>query len=167
VDLFEYKGEGEYEFDIDAVIDQLHSYVYSVNTSNRYRTMEKPIEGVFGMATYGLLKDYFTFLMDHPRSWDRRHLYTLWEHKKCMLSRLEYLEEIGRLRIKEGITKEYKVVEGKAKCAHLLMLKLRALYEIRRKRDRGGIEKIILMIDEIADAEKRILGKVLRALQYK
>ena len=127
IDLFEYNEDGVYEFDIDAVIDQLRAYVHSENSSIYYRTLRKPVEGVFGMATYKLLRDYFTHLfVPSIRLWDRRHLFTLWEHKRCMLNRLAYLEERGYLRPSDQFHQAYKEVEQKAHQIHLMMLKLRA-----------------------------------------
>ena len=164
IDLFEYNEDGIYEFDIDAVIDQLRAYIHSENPSIHYRMLRKPVEGVFGMATYKLLRDYFTHLFVHPRLWDRRHLFTLWEHKRCMLNRLAYLEEQGYLRPSDQFHQAYKEVEQKAHQVHLMMLKLRALVEVKRAWDMDRILKIITLLDDISQREERILKDVLKAL---
>ncbi|MCY3680530.1 MAG: hypothetical protein OXH16_03985, partial [Gemmatimonadetes bacterium] len=58
----------------------------------------------------------------------------------------------------------YKEVEHKAHQVHLMMLKLRALVEVKRTWNVDRILKIITSLDDIAQKEERILKDVLKAL---
>ena len=81
-----------------------------------------------------------------------------------MLNRLAYLEECGYLRRSDQFYQAYKEVEHKAHQVHLMMLKLRALVEIKRTWDMDRILKIITLLDDISQREERILMDVLKAL---
>ena len=81
-----------------------------------------------------------------------------------MLDRLSYLEEHGYLRPSDQFHQAYKEVEHKAHQVHLMMLKLRALGEIKRAWDIDRILKIITLLDDISQREERILKNVLKAL---
>ena len=81
-----------------------------------------------------------------------------------MLNRLAYMEEYGYLRPSDQFHQAYKEVEQKANQIHLMMLKLRALVEVKRAWDTGRILKIITWLDDISQREERILKDVLKAL---
>ena len=81
-----------------------------------------------------------------------------------MLDRLSYLEKHGYLRPSEQFHQAYKEVEHKAHQIHLMMLKLRALGEVKKVWDMDRILKIITLLDDISQREERILKNVLKAL---
>ncbi len=81
-----------------------------------------------------------------------------------MLDRLAYLEEHGYLRPSDQFHQAYKEVEQKAHQIHLMMLKLRALLEVKKVWDIDRILKIITLLDDISHREERILKNVLKAL---
>lgn len=164
VELFEYNQEGSYEFDIDAVVDQLRAYLDSVNSSGHYRMLRSPIEGVFGMATYELLRAYLIYLCDHPMSWDRRHLFTLWEHKRCMLNRLSYLAAHGYLRPSAPFHGAYREVEQRAYQLLMMLLKVRVRLKTKRVWDVRRIDQIVTLMDDLSQKEACILRAVLKAL---
>ena len=59
-----------------------------------------------------------------------------------MLDRLAYLEEHGYLRPPDEFHQAYKEIEHKAHQIHLMMLKLRALLEVKKAWDIDRILKI-------------------------
>ncbi|MCY3872510.1 MAG: hypothetical protein OXG87_23435, partial [Gemmatimonadetes bacterium] len=75
-----------------------------------------------------------------------------------------YLEERGYLRPSDQFHQAYKEVEHKAHQIHLMMLKLRALGEIKKAWEVDRILKIITSLDDISQREERILKNVLKAL---
>ena len=68
------------------------------------------------------------------------------------------------MRPSDQFPQAYKVVEQKAHQIHLMMLKLRALGEIKRTWDMDRILKIVTSLDDISQREERILKDVLKAL---
>ena len=68
------------------------------------------------------------------------------------------------MRPSDQFHQAYKVVEQKAHQIHLMMLKLRALGEIKRTWDMDRILKIVTSLDDISQREERILKDVLKAL---
>ena len=68
------------------------------------------------------------------------------------------------MRPSDQFPQAYKEVEQKAHQVHLMMLKLRALLEVKRAWDVDRILKIINLLDDISQREERILKDVLQVL---
>ena len=89
IGLLKYENNRHYEFDLYLVSEQLRDYIESNNTSKKFRMLDAPEDGIYGMETYRYLTHC---LLKQKNNCDFRLLHILWEHKKCMLNRLRYME---------------------------------------------------------------------------
>lgn len=146
-------------FDILNVLDGLEDYVFSRNTSERFRLLSAPIDGVFGLATYRCLIDACAQLFYHPHWYDIRPLHILWEHKVCMLQRIRYLEQEGHLDGTDGFGNVYATIEKRARMIRMMMLKLRV------SRDVSILKRIVQSLEQLAQEEGQILTCLLETLR--
>jgi hypothetical protein len=91
----EFSYEPSYKFDIINIINLLEDYLFSADTCERLRIIKNPKEGfTYGISVYKELIRYFQFVIENKIGLgDVKPLHLLWEHKKCMVSRIEYLIE--------------------------------------------------------------------------
>lgn len=81
-----------YNFDIENVKTLLHDYLFSINSSERFRPIGTINNFTYGISVYNeLIKYYQGIIQDDNKECDFRHFSVLYEHKKTMLSRLQYL----------------------------------------------------------------------------
>ena len=146
-------------FDVQNVLDGLEDYVLSRNTSERFRLLGTPIDGAFGLATYRCLIEACAQLFQHPHWYDIRPLHILWEHKVCMLARIQFLEREGFLDWADGFANAYTVIEKCARTIRMMMLKLRV------SRDVAILERIVQLLEQLAQDEGRLLTCLLETLR--
>lgn len=157
--LFHRDATSLYAFDLQAVIEGLEDYVFSQNTSARFRMLSAPIEGVFGLETYRCLIEACSQLFAHPHWFDIRPLHILCEHKSCMLRRIRYLEVQGSLNATDGFGDLYGAIETEARTLRMMMLKLRTSGE------EDILRRIIHRLEKLVLDEGRILMCLLETLR--
>jgi hypothetical protein len=89
--LLKPKETSDYAFDFHWMLDSLRDYADSRNTSGRFRGYANSADDHYGIVVYDKLKHFYERIPDETRSLDVRPLHLLWEHKKCMLARLDFL----------------------------------------------------------------------------
>lgn len=151
-----------YDFDVIHVKELLIDYLFSKNTSERFRGYFNPTEDFyFGMKVYENLK--LLYGADrYMTEAEIRPLHLLWEHKKCMLSRIDFMINQGFLK-DSTIYDEYKEVE-------LLMLKCRNVFlKYRLSQEKNGflskIPKIGILLDKVIDKESKAINRLLSEIQ--
>jgi len=86
------KSNNHFEIDFKLIKELCEDYLYSRNTSRRYRIYEKPTSDVtYGLNVYKDVENYLSALEKGDRGIDFRLLRVLWEHKRCMCQRLKYM----------------------------------------------------------------------------
>ncbi|WP_152392715.1 hypothetical protein [Paenibacillus guangzhouensis] len=160
--FYKYEPHSPYPFDKTAVIDQLQDYLHGETHLNRINY--NPDEGeAFGIKVYDYMQMYYD-AVEHGDTRlrsrnDVRHLHVLWEHKKMMSERIEYLVEQGLISYDEELVKGYKDLTQRA-------LKLRDQYirhEIRE--DREIFARLRLRFDQFRDEEPVLLQKLITLLE--
>lgn len=157
--LFGYRSEIEFDFDLILLIEQLRDYLYSENTSEKYRLIVEPVSGLFGLETYQYLQSYMRSLITQNSSIDIRLLYVLWEHKKCMLWRIKYLEDHGYLKKADGFYSNYSMIEKKARIIRMMALKH------SKTRENKIIKQISDYLNKLKKEEKTLLTRMYHLLQ--
>lgn len=149
-----------YHFDKKSVINQLREYMNGETHLNRINRNFN--EEAFGIKIYEYLQMYYEAVeYKDPRLCDRndvRHLHVLWEHKKMMSERIEYLIDEGIIPYDKELVEGYKDITKKA-------MKLRDQYirhEIRE--DREMFERIRLRLDQFQHDEPILLHKLISLL---
>ncbi len=157
--LFKYVQQAEYDFDIHLVREHLEDFLFAKNTSQRFRMLANPTDGAYGLATYEYLKHYINSFLFPPFSFDIRPAHILWEHKKCMAYRLNYMEAQGYLKSEDGFSIQYDEVARKIGVLRMMLLKF------RKTRSPALIHRVCLHLDAIAEVEKRLLQNLLDKLE--
>ena len=98
--------------------------------------------------------------------WDSLNLTRLlWEHKRCMLERIKYMELHKYLDASRRYSEEYALIEATASKIRLDVLRS---FRRRKRSDRSRQEtsgkKVVGWMWEIAESENRILRWVLDGL---
>lgn len=150
--FLQYNQSAEYEMDLCLIQELLEDYLYSRNSSMRYRRYSAPIEDSrFGMDVYEGIREYFKLLLDGEIGNDRKVLFLFWEHKMCMSKRFYFLSGVYKAHNFQDVYERYKQVEIQANIVLSLSLK----YEIT------GNKKIILKVIEIIDIIEKVENEIL------
>lgn len=158
--LFRYNDAVKYRFDRQAVIELTEDYLNSSNTDARYRYYHNPTnEKVFGIKIYDSLINYYQLLTAGQVEYDVRIPFLLWEHKKCMKDRLDYLIKVENYQNLDDCYEAYKKLETEAKTLLSIML----VYKY--KKNSSYLSKIIAILQQIRAEEIEILKKMLTELR--
>ena len=157
--LFTYDPHAQYDFDIHLVREQLDDFLYARNTSERFRMLLNPYDGAYGLATYPCLKSYIGSFLHPPFSFDIRPAHILWEHKKCMVDRLKYLEDQGYLKSEYGFSVQYDELARKTGILRMMLLKFKIT------RSAVLIHRVFSNLDDIAKVEQGLLQNLIKKLE--
>lgn len=148
----------EYEFDIVNVKNLINDYVNSENTSIRNRMFGVPSSNtIYGLNIIKYIKIDFENPIENVTFYDIRPLHIMWEHKKCMTSRIRYLLEKKQIN-DNSIYENYKEIEKKI----LLLRNFQIKFKVTN--NENFIKKIINSLDEIYNKEAEILVKLLNSI---
>lgn len=112
--------------------ESLHDYINSVNTVRKYKflinypmknELLRYIDGVFGIAIYKELIAYLKRYAESKRNVDFRIFHALWEHKKIMVSRIEYLERTQKFEGDPSILNAFRNIEKTANLMRSIITK--------------------------------------------
>ncbi len=160
--LYKYMEGERYDFDLEPVIEQLKDYLYSKDTSARFRMLANPIDVpvMWGMKVYEYLIKSCESLINSPNAVDFPviPLRIVWEHKKSMLARIRYMEDCGYLKPSHPFSKNYAVVEKEVNSMRLIMLRWMST------RRASSLKKIVEMLRETAEAEYQVLESMVDTL---
>ena len=157
IGLLKYENNRHYKFDINLVSEQLRDYIESSNTSERFRMLDMPEDDIYGMKIYRCLIHY---LLEKKDKYDIRLLHILWEHKKCMLNRLIYMENEGYLDPREKLSTTYTKIEKEIGNLRLVMLRIKLGYK-KENEIYTSIKYVTTKLEELSYEEKNILEIVL------
>ena len=176
------KENVKYEFDLHRTYDWLLDYLYSRDSTHKdillemkepddlysrdsankeglLKIKEKNDMAVWGLDSYKKMKTYFKNILETGAYVDLKILHTLWEHKKAMQMRLEYMNQNKFIYGAENLIDLYNpVVEKSLKIKNLLVK-----YNITN--DKRIIKSILEEIYFIEYQEQIILKKTLIKIQ--
>lgn len=152
--LYKFNKAGSYRLDVAFIKESLEEYVAASNVSLRNRGTADPLEAAFGTDVYSALIRNIPALV---RRRDIRPIHILWEHKKTMGLRIDYLCEQGLLPL--DFTGSFRPIEEQAFALRHLLMK----YALTG--DDAVLEQGINEVTRIMESEKRILGTVAEALE--
>lgn len=157
INLFAWNPDADFGFDIHLMAETLEDYLFSRNTSERFRMIAPPIDGLFGIETSQAL--IARLESEHPGRFDIRPVHIFWEHKKCMLDRIRYLETHGHIDPSDGFSSSYMQIENSARIARMIMLKLRAFPNA------SLLARLMIRLERLARCEANLLGCLLENLR--
>ncbi|MBP1999954.1 hypothetical protein J2Z69_000973 [Paenibacillus shirakamiensis] len=160
--LYKYEMHSPYPFDKKATIDQLRDYLNEETHLNRIN-YNFDDEEVFGLKVYDYLQMYFDAVKNKDSRLgvrnDMRHLHVLWEHKRVMSERIEYLVGEGIIPYDEELVEGCKNITTRAR-------KLRDQYirhEIRE--DQTMFEQLKLRFEQFQTEEPALLRRLITLLE--
>ena len=149
----------EYKFNVELVSEMLKDYIYSNNTLDSLRLILRfdynSESRAFGINAIGRLE----FEPNEGSDFiDPRSTYCLWEHKKCMVDRIRFLETAGYLDQSASFAFKYAEIEGLAKTLSLLAIKFNL-------QNRGSIlQRMRKLKKELIEREGILATKILESL---
>ncbi|WP_251571593.1 BtrH N-terminal domain-containing protein [Paenibacillus sp. MER TA 81-3] len=153
--LYKFNKAGSYRLDAAFIKQSMEEYIAACNVSLRNRGTTDPLEAAFGVEVYSALICNIPVLV---RKRDIRPIHILWEHKKTMGLRINYLCEQGLLP--PAFAGCFQPIEEQAfALRHLLM-------KFAMTGDDAILEQGINEVTCIMESEKRILGTVAEALEH-
>ena len=148
-----------YEISLKLILDQLDRYIHSKPAINSDLLVAKE-EYCYGYSVYDFLRQEpnATRLMK-----DIRISHLVYEHKKCMLERVEYLVAKELLEYEEvkEILSELEKEAKKALCLRELVL----YYQNGKKG--MGTQRVFRLLDNIANSEKEIYLRLIELIKGK
>ncbi|QUL57080.1 hypothetical protein KDC22_11745 [Paenibacillus tritici] len=95
IELWKYKPDSSYAFDIINVRNQILEYVNCTNSSEKYRQQEPPHPfRTFGLNVFNIILDHLQYVQSQGKNRiDVRPFYLLYIRYKLMCERLRYMEE--------------------------------------------------------------------------
>ena len=158
--LYRYVPEASFTLDPTVVAEWIGDYVEGRESARRFRSLATPKEeGRWGLQVYEYLDESLRHVMDGGSADLTIPLRVMWEHKKLMLARIEYLGERGIIDGSRCHAREYGEVEQRMGKARLLYLKWEG-----QRRD-GQLERVRRLLAEVAEAERGVLTRLLEHME--
>ncbi|MNW38551.1 hypothetical protein D3C74_156190 [compost metagenome] len=135
--------EQKYIFDLEKILIELDDYLNSYKTVKRYSNpheqwMLHASDMGFGLEVYDII---ITYLKEVNKPSDRRPLFVLFEHKKMMLMRINFLQQ--KYKMSYELVNQYAEIMKEARIINSLYIKLIITGELTI-RDRI-IQKLLFM----------------------
>lgn len=167
--LFKKRDDFLFELDIKYFRDMIHDYIKSQNTASRLGITQRETikDRIFGLETYNSLIRHFQnnqarYGKDNMLLYrSSRSLHVLWEHKKIMLSRLEYLNQHHFIENFDFLYRLYQKLENEV----LVLRNLHLQFSI--KEDKRLLDQLMNSLLEIKDLESEGLEALLESLERK
>lgn len=148
------------DFKLHWVMEQLDEYLHSKPSSERlspFELRESDPPRIFGMKIYDELQRQIRLELqtDNRRMIDHRPYYVLWEHKKVMNRRLEYMTEHGNFQFSSFVHEGYKEIEALA--LTIRNMKFKYLMTSADK----FLEQIDTRLEELKGLERNVIANML------
>ncbi|MEK5415724.1 hypothetical protein [Paenibacillus sp. FSL L8-0708] len=148
------------EFDLMRVVDSIYGYWKSSSPEQRSSNWSSAFDGcVKGIESYEVVKEYLNLLSKGEVKYDIRPFHSLWEHKKIMIMRLEYMQRNGLLKTDHTILNSYKNIEQMSLILRNLILK----YNLTQ--DHSILTRMSSEVDKIVFDEHKIIPAILNNIQ--
>ena len=149
------------QFDVELVVEQLEDYLLARDPSGRVRLLDTGYYGQesAGCQVYESIIRRLEHSMANPGYFDLLSMHVLWEHKKCMLARIGYLEQLGYLEARQGLYGRFERVQEQAGILRMMMLKSSLSGEV------SPIQRMVPRVVAMAREERRVLEEVLGTLK--
>jgi hypothetical protein len=163
--LYKFKSEKNVRFDLARVKWLLQHYLNSTNAmefSNHQFKIVKPANFSFGISTYDHLvrdlKSYTEINTMNIRPIDVRSYHVLYDHKKTMKARLEFMTNNGYMEPNNEHIEQYDKI-----CTDsLVMRNLVVKYQVTQ--DIKIISKLITRLEQLKEHETKVLRKLIEEL---
>ncbi|KAA9008675.1 amino acid adenylation domain-containing protein [Paenibacillus spiritus] len=151
-----------HSYRLDQLLDQLHDYLHSVNTARKRKIDEYLYclsDNVFGRDTYAYILDHLKHVREQEGVPDYRAFHTLYEHKKGLSERIQYLAglypELPQLK---PMAEQFEKLTQSFNLARLSALRYLVIKDI------GLVDSMIALVSRGQEEEGVILTELYRLL---
>lgn len=150
------KRDESYNFNLALVFESIKDYLLSKNPEERLSFLGSPGKDyAYGKEIYDYLNIYFEELMGKKVFYDIRNLHILWEHKKCMVQRLKFMETKGFIQADRCYSDKYEKIEAEVLKSRNMMVK----YSLNG--DAGLLKRIAAILNHVAKCEEELLYEIM------
>ncbi|OPH47993.1 hypothetical protein BC351_39075 [Paenibacillus ferrarius] len=158
--FFKFNHDYEYSLDLTLIKNQLRDYVESKTSEN---TINRNTDNdAYGLETYDYLQLYFEACSrKDPNLFNRqdvRQLHILYEHKKIMVDRINYLTEKGCMSRAEKIRDGYKALIDQS------FLLRHSIMKARSKKEEYPYAQMFNQFDSMKNQEQQLLEALIDLL---
>ncbi|MGG4551419.1 hypothetical protein [Paenibacillus humicus] len=147
------------EFDQLRLIDNLNSYLTGIYPEMRSSHWHQHFQGwAKGLDIYLNVKEYLYLLKSSRAKFDKRTFYAIWEHKKLMVMRIEYMHNNNYITNANIILERYQHIE------RLTLKHQNMIIKFGLTGNSSLIETVIREIDEVSEMEKQLIPNILKNL---
>lgn len=152
--------DSQCSLNINQMIKDIQLYADGTNVSTLYSSQRVPVDAdsFWGINIYKGITQYLESFNSTDKI-DYRVFHGLWEHKKIMLTRLNYLKEKGLLKSGTDIPNKFSEIENMSAMLRMIILK----YNFSRKKEL--IHQSIHLTNDICLAERSVLEILLNELE--
>ncbi|MFD2614753.1 hypothetical protein [Paenibacillus gansuensis] len=156
--LYKVNPSANYIFDIECVVEGLREYCLSIPSDRKIRHFENPDpDAKFGLQTYDCMEEHIETIATYNYPIDLRPFHIIWEHKKVMVSRLNYMMH-DELNLKEFIN-QYSELEKETNSIKDTALKFKITEDMRL------LNNLSKSLKKIHTREKYILEELISTLE--
>lgn len=156
------KRKATVEFDPLWLVDNLNGYLTGVHPEKRSSQWHHTFRGwAKGLDIYKNVKYYLSLLKQGKIQFDIRGFFAIYEHKKIMVKRIEYMIGKGYLSNAANLLEEYRQIES------ISLLHVNSLLKYGVTGELKFIDRIYQDIDMIVEKEKRLIPEILENIQTK
>lgn len=143
------------------ISDSFIDFLESRDTRNRdNRSVNWANNIVLGINTYNKIHDYIMTCYENHSHLDHRLLHVVWEHKKCMVARIELLQSIG-IALQSPVLDMYKDLERVALIYRNIIIKAIVT------KNNSKLENVAKGILSFINTETNILNELLEQIYFK
>lgn len=153
-----------YQFDVKFVAEQIKEYYESKNLSLNYQSFyshKSYSEWTYGIDILPKLIEYYSLHLEGSAQLDVRPLYTLYDYKKLMVSRIRYIEENKLYDLNPVFSEGFKNIRDKSKNILNLYIK----YTLTQ--DKECSHKLMILFNELYLNEQVLLEQLLNDFSKK
>jgi hypothetical protein len=153
---YQYNNHFSYKFNMENVYNLIDDYINCKNTSEKRNLPDRLShkEHVYGVEVYDKLK---LFYKDKSKNTDIRPIHLFFEHKKCMVNRIKFIEDNHYINQDYSFYQDFReIVKTTSDMRNILM-------KYRFNNDGKILEKFQNNVDRMAEKEVQILKNLLKA----
>lgn len=150
------------KFDITILKNYINDYIESKNSNTRtilINTWLNDNDYAFGLQVYPILEQHLKMIQKNG-FFDIRPYHILWDHKKIVLSILEFLHKKGYLIKSDYFYNEFVLLERKCLILRNVLLK----YKVSN--NKILIDRVVILLREIYKKEKYLLKNLIHNINY-
>ncbi|WP_419871400.1 hypothetical protein [Candidatus Pristimantibacillus sp. PTI5] len=149
----------KYEFDLLKIADSLNDFLASRDTRIRDdQSLTWAGDLTLGINTYDKIIEHLDLLLEGKTFYDHKPFHVLWEHKRCMVQRIELMMDKKIIR-EQRILASYKEIEDKTLIFRNIILK----YSM--KPDPGSIHNLKSELQAMKLSESALIHEILEQIQ--